>query len=241
MIFDALALSRGWLSVAHAVGTDAEDAALWRTVHLEAHPEGVRLTATDRCWLLQTWVPTLEAEIDSRTAPPGIDEAPMATCSVIDPHGRGRGLLGHLHKLASAKDAPVIEVAVRLGEIAPEDSSTLPGTARAHVGIDHPDHERVLLPVNESPFPDWRKLVGGWSGGEPTAGVRLHPDRLAGVAKVSKLQGSVPVTWQWGGSDRPAWIDFDGSHPSVSGLVMPMRWDLERDEPQATDEPDEAE
>src|SRR5687768_16742409 len=113
-LFDARTLARGWLSVAIASAADKARPVLHRTVSIEAFPEGLRLVATDSFVLLRSWVPNLDHDLDPE---PGLDEAPYATAVAMDPHGRAKGFLAHVLKLASDEvyDDDPLEVRVDLG------------------------------------------------------------------------------------------------------------------------------
>lgn len=231
-LFDARTLSTGWLSVALAAANDQERPALYRTVCVELFPTGVRLVSVDGFIALHSWVPNAA---HSDEPEPDWDEAPATTAIAIDVHGRGRGLLGHLLKLARAKDAVPFDVRLTIGLLPEEEGQTLEGMAPRWVMLDHPDHERVTLPVYEGEFPNWRKVLAGFEPHETDA-VALNPEIVGRLAKLGKLHGGVgtPLVWRFGGRDRMALLEVGHGEPSVAGAAMPVRWDFDRDAPEPT-------
>lgn len=237
MIIPALDLARGWLSVAHASSKDKDRPALNRTLSLEQHPGGLRITATDSYMILTTFVPAVDHDA---TDEPGPDEAPLDAAVAIDADGRGAGLFTFLTKLAAQYDErgdQMPHVSVRLnvrnrsGDIG---GSTLPGLAQLAVVLEVADLERVELPVFEGEFPRWQGIVErALLRGEPTMRLALHPDRVAALAKVAKVQGGT-IGWTFGGELAPARVEILESEPFVHGAVMPVRWDLWRDVPAET-------
>jgi hypothetical protein len=228
VIVDGATLARGWLSVAVASRKVAGQPALDRTIYIEQHPEGLRLVATDAYMILRTWVP----EVDSLAPEPRPEEAPIATAIAHDPHGRGRGFLAHVARLAADEDADAIDVRVLLGvvEALDPDRPTFDGMEAEWVVLEHADHERVRLESVAGVFPDWRTITGGFRGAS-TEAVALHPDRLAALGKLGKLHDGAPLAWWFGGADKAARIEVVQAHPPLEGLVMPVRWDLDRDAP----------
>lgn len=231
--FDAARLAAGWLSVAAVSGDDKDAPALHKSVHLEAFATGVRLVATDGIVLLRSWVPTLDADGTPSAAEPTLDEAPTASAVARDPHGRGKGFLAHLYQLCADDDAEGIEVTVELGVPDDDTDDTLAGFAATCVTIEHPDHERLKLPTYEGAYPNWRKV---WSNltAKRTDAIALNPDILARVAKAAKWNPG-PLLWWFGGSDKPARIAYDQSPVALTGVVMPIRWDFDLDQPRDTD------
>lgn len=228
MIFDARTLARGWLSVALASADDEERPALHRTVSIEEFGDGVLLAATDSYVLLASWVPRIDREIEPAPDP---DEAPAVTAVAMDLHGRGRGFLAHVFKLATAKDAPLIEVRLSLGvtEVDDPNRQSFSGMEATYVVLEHPDAERIKLQSYEGEYPQWRKLVAGFSA-HKTSAIALNPEIVGRLARLGKLHPGAALRWRFGGADKAASIDVDG-FPYVSGLVMPMPWDFDRDEP----------
>lgn len=247
MRFDAPTLASGWLSVAQASGTDRDAVVLHKTVAVEVFDGGVRLSATDRFVILTAWIPTL-----SRTPEPHLEEAPARTVVVQDADGRGRGLLGYLLSLAARKERELdqtlpygdmqasLEFDVRLPDgTLPDADVALEGMEPTFTVIDVPDLERVYLPVVESIYPDWRRILGTHQA-EKTDTIMLHPERLGPLAKAGKwAEGG--VLWTFGGDERPALIEWPDSDPHLMGAVMPMRVVLPGEAPPPDaggDEPD---
>lgn len=231
MIFDAETLARGWLSVAVASANDKDMPQLHRTLSIEAYPEGVRLVATDSYVLLRSFVPAVES--DALDEPP-VDEVPVATAVAMDPHGRGVGFLAHLLKLTRTKGALPREVRLDLGVVEPEDDRpTLGGMECAWVVIEEPDVERIKLRTYEGAYPNWRSMLGRFEG-EETKAVALNPLVLGRLAKLGKLHGDGAILWRFGGADRMALLDVAHAEPYVTGAVMPVRWDFDRDAPRTT-------
>lgn len=232
--FDARFLARGWLSVAIAASRDKDRPALCRTVAIERYAHGVRLVATDSYLLLRSWVPELEYEDEPE---PEIDEMPIVTSVAMDPHGRAKGFMGHVLKLAAGEDAELVEVEMGLGVVqAKTDAPEMEGLESHWVTLDHPGHERLRLLTYDGDFPSWRKAVWGFQRAS-TSVVALNPEIVERLAKVGKLNGGAPLVWHFGGESRMARIEVAHSQPIVEGLLMPVRWDFDGDQPQSvTDE-----
>lgn len=229
MIFNASELARGWLSVALASAKDEDRPALDRTISIEAFAEGVRIIATDSYVLLKAWVPAINRGFDTE---PSLDEAPFADAVAMDPHGRARNLLAHVLALASADGAPPIEMRLTLGVQDVEgDARSFEGLEASYVVVEHVDHERLLLRAYEGEYPAWRKIASQFAGKKTTEAIALNTEILGRLAKLSKWHGSRPLLWRFGGPDRMATLEVGGSDPHIEGLVMPVRWDFERDIP----------
>lgn len=237
MIFYPSTLAKGWRSVALAASSD-KDRPLLCGVLVEQYPEGVRLVATDSYMLLTSWVPNLEAERDLKPEP-GLDESPIATAVVLDPHGRGKGLLAHAQQLAA--DEAIDEIRLDLGVVAVEDPNApeFAGMEPRWCVIEVSERERVKLRLCEGEYPTWRSLM---VGRDPiaTERVALNPDLLARLAKLGKIQAETRLGLSFTGQDKPVAVDLIDSHPFVSGLAMPCRWDLAANEPEAAHRPDNA-
>jgi hypothetical protein len=240
---DAATLARGWLSVATAAGGTQDDAKsrpqLYRTVDIEQHAHGLRLTSTDGYMLLTTWIPERNYELDE---PAGLDELPYATAVAIDEYHRGAGLLAHLLKLTKPDDAPKdLDVTVQLNVPWQADGGgdlKLEGLDALAVTVEHPGHERVQLAVYEGGFVRWRTLVLG-TRTVRTEAIGLTQTIAQRLAKAAKPHDEVTVIRCWfGGKEKPITVSF-GDLPEITGLVMPVRWDMDRDAPYATDAPDE--
>lgn len=237
MMFDARHLARGWLSVALAASDDKARPALWRTVAIESFVEGVRLVSTDSYMVLTAWVPNLDHDLDPE---PTLGEAPMATAVAIDPNGRGKGLLAHLLRIASAKDAEPVEVKLSLGITVNADApaNQFEGMEARWVVIEHPDHERLKLPVYDGSYPQWRALYVHFEP-EKTETVGLSTWIVGRLAKLGKWWPECPLVWHFGGELRAAAVSVHGAENPVSGLVMPVRWNLDENRPQAEVDADE--
>lgn len=229
MKFDAADLARAWLSVATASAKDKLHPALNRTVCIEEHPHGVQLVATDSIVLLRAFVPAKGAP-DS--TPPAVDDAPTATAIAHDPDGRAKSLLAHALQLcqrADAADEPRPDVRIDLRHIE-AGTATFPGMEATSVVVEVPDLERVKLSTYQGDYVPWRHLDGSFRA-HTTDVIALTPEL---VAKVAKLGGYWPgdvIGWEFGGTDQPARITVLGSEPQVVGIVMPARWDFDRNEP----------
>lgn len=239
MIVDGVIFARAFLGVALASGTDQLRPQLCRTVHVEEHHEGLRLIATDATVLLRTWVPSLSAADSDPDSEPGPDEAPIATATLIDPHGRAKGLAGHVLKVGTDDDADPIDLRVRLGVTDTDhDQATLDGLEAEFVVLELPDEERLRLPVYDGRFPEWRKLTGGFRA-QSTDAVALNPQLVGRLAKLGRLFPGQPLVWRFGGRDAAAHVAIEHPDgPRVEGLAMPVRWDLDADAP--AEQPDEA-
>jgi hypothetical protein len=230
MYFDAEHLARGWRSAAIASGTNASFPALNRTVAIESYPEGVRLVATDSYMLLHAWVPNLDHDLDP---PRELDEAPLVTAVAMDPHGRAKGFLAHLLKLATKEGADPIEVKLSLGVVSNADAAApaLEGLEARWVILEHPDHERLKLPVYDGTFPAWRALYAHFEP-EKTESVGLSTEIIGRLATLGRWWPGCPLVWQFGGELRAALVDVQNAENPVTGLVMPVRWNFEHDRPQ---------
>lgn len=247
MNFDARDLARGWLAVALASAKDAQRPVLSRTVFIEQYPgEGVRLVATDSYVLLHAWVPDLEHANDPG---PGLDEAPDRTAIAIDTHGRAKGFLHHLLRLAikaEKEDWPAVEVRLRLDVADPDRTAqaTLAGLEARYVVIEQPDTgdeaERLKLLTCEGVYPPWRKLLGNFAP-ELTTQLALAPDLVGQLAKVGKIHPGSRLGWSFGGENKAARVTVIDSDPHVEGIAMPCRWDIDTNAPRVDDVVDEAE
>lgn len=246
MNFDARDLARGWLAVALASAKDAQRPVLNRTVFIETFADGARLVATDSYVLLHAWVPDLEHANDPG---PGMDEAPSRTAIAIDAHGRAKGFLHHLLRLAlkaEKDDQPAIEVRLRL-DVADTDraaQTTLAGLEARYVVVEQPDTgdeaERLKLLTCEGVYPPWRKLLGNFAP-ELTTQLALAPDLVGQLAKVGKIHPGSKLGWHFGGENKAAQLTVIDSDPHVEGIAMPCRWDIEANAPRVDDVVDEAE
>lgn len=236
MRLDAPTLARAWLSVAQASAGKDDNAGLNRTVALEEYPTGLRLVATDRYVLLTAWVPDLAARFPRE---PGLDEAPDRTVIAHDGDGRGKGLLGYVLQLArrdELDDQPegTLELGIDFDVRLPAGADvTLEGLEPTYVTLTVPDVERVYLGVVETRYPEWRGLVLDHQP-QDTKAIALSPELVDRVAKVRRWSDG-PLVVTFGGSERVAAVDYPESDPHVTGLLMPRRWVLPGEEPEADD------
>ena len=234
--FDAALLARGWLSVALA-STKSAAPAIDRTVSIEQYHDGVRLAATDSYILLHTWVPSVDDELAPEPQP---DEAPEAVAVAQDPHGRAKGFMAHVLRLAEDDDyEEAVEIRLRLGvpvETRDKSAMAFDGMDPTCVVVEHPDHERLTLDTFDGPYPNWRKVTGDFHA-ETTDAVAFHPERIAALSKLGKWHGDRPLIWRFGGRQRTALFEVGESFPFVAGAAMPVRWDLDRNAPAETPEP----
>lgn len=237
---DAGELARAWLSVATAASTDKSRPALCRTVQVDQYPHGLQLASTDSYMLLTAWVAEEDYELDS---PPGLDEVPYATAVAIDEYGRGAGLLAHLLRLTLLEDGSrkKIPVQVKLNVLyeeadAPGDELQMEGLEALAVTIEEPDSERVHLPVYEGDYPGWRKIVSSRRT-ETTESIALSQGITKRLAKAAAPHGDTLIRCWFGGVEGPIAVAF-GELPEVTGLVMPSRWDMDRNVPAETAGPE---
>lgn len=215
--FDAENIARGWLSVALAASADDARPAL-TGVHVEFYATGVRLIATDSYMLLRAWVPCGDAP------EPALDEAPDSEATALDPYGRGVGLMRHLLKIATAKDAPPYDCCLSVGDDPREEPEpSLVGLERQYLILDVPDQEILTLPLFEGSWPTWRSL---WSTfvAETTSEINFSPELIvARLGRLGKLHPEGILRWQFGGASRAALVELSPSSPRVMGLVMPTK------------------
>lgn len=227
-VYNAGTLAKAWLSVAFASGSDPDIPILNRTVFIERFASGLRLVATDRYLLLTAFVPTIQHEDED-----GPDEyvVPDETAIAIDLDGRARGLLGYLLRQTrkAEKDGnPPILVSLALNVTDDADTPTLAGLESRYVRIEYEAQERVQLEVYGGEYPDWRSMVIGFEA-QQTASIALNPDILGRLARAGKLLDNAPVSWEFGGSRRPASVLLSAITPRVSGVLMPMNFGGEPD------------
>lgn len=213
---DARTFARAWKSCALASGKDKERPVLDRTVAIESYPSGVRLIATDGYILLHSWVGLEGAKEPARKSKPKV------TVVARDLHGRAVGLASHIINITAEEDAPILDLRLVLGLDDEDEPGTFSGLDRTVVTLEIPDQERLKLPIVESPYPDWRQLLSGFTP-VTTDAIALHAERLERIAKLGKIHAERPIRWKFGGEDRMALLDVVDAEPSVSGCVMPLR------------------
>lgn len=237
MIFYPSTLAKGWRCVAIATSKDQQRPIL-TGVYVEEYRTGLRLAAVDGYMLLTTWIPNAEAERSFDPEPP-LDEVPLRTAIVLDPHGRGKGLLAHAQKLAANDE--IFEIRVDLGVkiVEDEDRPGFAGMEPTWCVIEVTDRERVRLQLCEGEFPNWRTLTQGLTPLESLR-IALGPDMLERVAKLGSIQKETRIGLTFTGEDKPAIFELIDSYPFVSGIVMPYRWDVDTNEPATPNRPDDA-
>lgn len=227
--FDALYLSRGWLSVALASSTDKDRPMLHKTVCVETYDHGIRLVATDSYILLHAWIPELDHELEPEAA---WDEAPERSTVAIDADGRGKSLMQYLYALATADAAPRYEMTMNPVKVRAGDGQGMfDGLAPDGIALEFPGVEKVTLGSFDGDYPNWRKTLAGTFRPRKTDAVALNCERIATLAKLGKLHGDRPLLWQFGGRDQMALVEVGDSEPHVGGAAMPVRWDFDRSMP----------
>jgi hypothetical protein len=235
LVVPAAGLAKGWLAVA-ACSTKSGAPALDKAVYVEQYPHGLRLTATDSYMVLTAWVPEIGHDLDPE---PSADEIPYASAVAQDPYGRAGNLLAHLLRLARSKDddsKPLdLDLVVSLNvPWQPEGSETddlqLDGFQAMAVTIEHPNSERVQLGVYEGEWVKYRQLFAAFKMQRPMR-LAITQHVAASLAKAAKVFGPATVVYQrFGGETKPVHVTF-GDEPTVSGLVMPCRWDFDSGQP----------
>jgi hypothetical protein len=225
------------VSCASAKDKEAEPA-LRRTLCVEQFEQGLRLIATDSYRLLVTWVNAEEYDWDDE---PGYDELPHATAVAIDEHGRARSLCAYLMQQAQKEENDGLSALVRLGvpwqaAETPSGELQLDGFDALAIDLEYPDHERLQLPVFEGKYPTWRTVLKSFKP-QKTPALALSQESYAAIAKAASYFGELTqIETRFGGTDKALAVAF-GSEPRVHGLVMPMKWDFEKDAPAEPVEP----
>lgn len=219
-------IARGWRSVALAASKD-DARPILTGIYVEQYGTGLRLAATDSHVLLHTFIPNQQAELDFEPEPE-LDDAPLYSCIVSDPHGRGKGLLAHAAKIADEIESVRVDLGVVVNET--ENAPSFAGMEARWCVVEISERERVKLQLIEGVFPEWRKLLLGLSG-VATANVAMAPDKLVQVAALGKINKETRLGFTFTGPDKPVGLELIDSHPFVSGLVMPCRWDLAANAP----------
>lgn len=241
MIFDAKTLARGWLAVAVASSADKDRPQLHRTVLIEQFAQGLRLVATDSYILLHAWVPNIEHDLDPE--PDFFDETPIATAVAMDPHSRAKSFFTHVLALAQQaekKDLAPVEVRVQLGVTDHDaDRDSLPGMEATYVILELPDAERLKLAVYDGAYPNWQALSQGFAS-TSTDTIALSPSIVGRLGKLGSILPGSMLGFSWAGPLKAARVELVGSDVTVEGLVMPCRWDVERNVPHDTPNDEES-
>ncbi len=204
------AFSRAWLAVQLAASDDDARPVLYRAVHIEEYPDGVRLVATDSYWLAMCWVGR-----DAFDDEPPAHLEPIASVTVTDTEWRVRDLMRHVAKLTKkeeALDIPVqLDVAASLYD---ENTPTLtPELAPVRARFELPGRERTLARTVEAEYPSWRRLLAANFDGAPSGqpATMFSDWMLDRFARIPRIVGSahVELTWlegakgRWTVSDTP--------------------------------------
>lgn len=230
MNFDPITIARAWLPVSVASSRDAARPQLCRTVHVEQHINGVRLVATDSYILLHAYAPDASVDADL-PATPGLHNEPERTATIIDPHGRGAGLLAYAYKLATAKDADPDDypVTLDLDHVQESTEASFDGLAARRCRLTV-NGESLTLPVYEGSFPDWTKVAAD----RPAISlprIALNPARLKQLVKAASYTPNAGIGWSFTDPHGPAMVELIDTDPFISGVVMPVRWDLDTNTP----------
>lgn len=236
-VYDAQMLAASWLAV--AVASQKHDSPILdRTVLVEKFPEGLRLVATDSYIILWSWVPAIGHEFDPV---PQIDEAPAAKAIARDIHKRCAKFMRHVGKLGQRDDdQDPVEIAVRLGvSVEPSAQAPLGGLDATYALFDFPGHERIQLETVEGSFPSWQHVIARFEG-DLLAGFALSPYMAEQLGKIGKLFPGRNLVFRHGGANRMMRFEMPGD-PAVEGGVMPVRWDIARDEPVVEEDAEQTE
>lgn len=228
LVFDAALLAQGWLSIFQTTSTDAKDPQFYRTIHVEFHPDGVRLTATDRVTILTTWVPRRDKQ---QAPPPDIDAAPIATAVAFDQGKRAYGLLKYALPMALDEDRmEPLPVSLSIEDAQKEGAGQLPfEEMRGNLLVfDLPGIERTRLPISEVGFPDWRPLMARFERKSTTA-LALAPCVIKKLAVLGDWN-SGPLVCEMSGLNRVVRVTIGEGPVQIEGRVMPARWTPDVDE-----------
>lgn len=211
----------GWRAVISAASDDDERQALYRTVLVEQHTEGLILVSTNTFLLLWTWIG--RGDMAQELGPPDLDEEPIASVLLRDTSGLPAALFGHIVKETKTKDSfdRNSEISLSLGTIAPHPDrpSLSPELDQAAV-VARFWREAVAVPVIEGvTFPNWRDAL---DAGKAT-GVRrvgLDSDFLKLVASV-RVDDRRAIDFEMLGAARGVNFTVPGD-PKVYGRLMPV-------------------
>lgn len=237
-----LALAWRAVSKAASVDTHEDNPALFKTVLVEQHREGLRLVATNRRLLLWSWVGY--EDLARGSTAPDIDEKPQAQIVCSDQSGLAKTLWAWI--IRSTKLADFIDyrcaALLHVGQLAENDQPTLdPGLERQGLVVDFLG-DVIAVPVLELPYPDWRVIEGNNLGTDVVDRVGFAQSELRNVAGV-KPDVAGPVWLESTGPNRPMRVKVPGE-PAVYGFLMPVRSADpvdDDDEPEGVSEPADVE
>ena len=227
-----------WRNAYLATSQDDDARALYRTVHLEWHENGLRFTSTDGYMLVTSyadgdrWATGVEA--------PAADVAPDGAVTAV---AADRLMTDFLkHRAAEVKayaryldgkgpEAPgPIDITFSLGTI------DEPNTAQQQLDLDlgdkrrlivSSDAERIALPLSEFSFPDWRKVLGSHKPA-PRAQVQARAGLLHRIGQLTTLPYTDDDNWlqlTMAAGGGPVLVTGSGRVP-LAGMFAP-RWEAD--------------
>lgn len=206
-------LSRAWLAVQLACSDDPGRPVLYRAVHIEQFPTGLRLVATDSYWMSICWAPAVQTDPDAEpfTEPP-LYAQPEAIATLNDDEWRVRDLFRHVAKVTKKPANPDVLVSIDLEHSTyDENIPTLsPDLAATCARVMIPG-ETISTRTCEIPFPDYRRLLASFDS-EPVGKLTstFSAWMLDRFARVPKLVGADTITMTWLDGNRARWhIDTD--------------------------------
>ena len=214
------ALATAWLNVSQAAGTDRYEPALYRSVAVEIHVKGVRLTSTDGQLLLTEFVPFA---LYDTGAPPELDEAPLAEIVAVDADKRAPGLMKHVLDQAKLFEA---------GELddPPEITLSVASTATQAALSDELEslglrieitRERLTLDTFDGAYPNWRQLV--IHAGTGTTAVEMVALSVMDLARLGRLRLMPAVRFLFRGSASAVYLEAAYSERHLTGVLIPYR------------------
>lgn len=215
-LLPAAPTAAAWLNVYQAAGQGEEAPVLYRTVCVEIiDASTARFVSTDSHLLLTS-------AVREGMAPVEPDEAPTRTIVAIDEDERAKALFRFVAKDTKAKDNPDATVRFSVGSIEADEAPTLmPSLARLGLSIEY-EAERLILPLWDGTYPDWRKLVVGREP-SPVARIAWSPWIMSRLSSMrSCLDCSAAIELDHAGPIGAAAIRVD-VFPEVTGVAMPMR------------------
>lgn len=232
MQFDPITLARTWLPVSVAASRDAARPQLCNTIHVEEHDTGFRVVATDSYILLHGFAANRATLADNPDGDePPVDAEPVSTATIIDTDRRCAGLLAYAYKLATAKGADPDDypVTIDLDVADPYSAGAFEGMGarRAQIRVHG---ESLTLPIYEGAYPNWPKIAANQAA-ISSLRIALNPDRLKQLVKASSFTPNLGLGWSFTGPNSAAMVELIDSNPFISGVVMPVRWDLDTNTP----------